>query len=319
MKKFGKFKLFGLLIFLSVALVFIGINLLDAQVEITGKVGKKPKEAEWNWKVLIPGANSSNNLYGYFDPLNIYEDKGAGDGIYVGVEKKGGGKRTETQFELAVFNNRGENGCDIPWSDELGDRKIGFQGIVITDYTDAETIDVEYPCFFPPTYPPYDCNDPDLGKPNRPDCMANFLNGYLHPYCDTSCGSHPECSYDYVYIVITVDYDVEKIGIKGSVPTTGVVWVKVINTYDLQDGCQYPHNISGVLRRDVSEEHINIVRNGDDEWTITVDGTFTFTEIYKGTWKGKGKGKKGGWEYKIPYWAQIPLTFETTWTREQVK
>lgn len=314
MNKFVKFKLFGLLIFLSAALAFVGINLLDAQVEITGKGPKKPKEAEWNWKVLIPGVLSGNNLYRYYPSQGgIYEDKGAGDGIYVGVEKKGGGKRIETQFELAVFNNRGEFGCHTDWQDGLGERKIGFQNIDIVTWWFADTAKDEYPCFFPTNFP-YDCaNDPANYLDKKPVCMANFLNG-LQPYCD---GPHPECSYDYVYIVITVDYDIEKI--EGSVPTTGVVWVKVINTFDLQDGCQYPHNISGVLRRDVSEGHINIVRNGDDEWTITVDGTFTFTEIYKGTWKGKGKGKKGGWEYKIPYWAQIPLTFETTWTREQVK
>ncbi len=320
MKQSRKIEFFGLLIFLSVALVFLGTSLLDAQVKITGKGGKKPKpeEPQYTWQVTIPGEDlaisSGYNLFGYFGQDNIYEDKGEGDGIGIVVEKIGRRGAVESQFRLGVFNNIDEFGQCVSWED--GPKKIGFQNIVPDDWRLADTAAEEYPCFFPPAYPPYPCNDPDHGKGDAPYCMAAFLNNNLQPYCDPLCG-HPECSYDYVEISIKVDCDFDNITQSDTIDTTGIVWIEVVNTYDLQTGCEYPHNISGdCIIEDIEDPDANIFigRTDVNTWTITVDGTFTFAEIYKGMFRGKGKR----WEYKIPYWAQIPLSFETTWTRHEV-
>ena len=333
MKKFGKLKLFGLVFILMGALIFVGVNLLEADKPADKppkpeKPGKKPGP-EYTWQVVIPGEASAiasrYNLFGLTpyesqDPNIvgfIYEDKGLGDGFYVEVKKKGGGKGAESQFRFGVFNNIGEYGCNTPWPDDLGDRKIGFQGIVITGVSFADTAGIEYPCFFPPTYSPdspYPCNDPAHGINSVPQCMADFLNYNLHPYCDPLCG-HPECSYEYVDIIITANCNFEDLRPGEVVTPLGVVRVEVNNTYDLQPGCDYPHNISGVLREgDFSEGDITIEKLVNvDAWKITVNSLFTFIEIYKG-----GYREGGGWEYKIPYWAKIPFTFKTTWIRKEV-
>ena len=112
-------------------------------------------------------------------------------------------------------------------------------------------------------------------------------------------------------ISIKVDCDFDNIT---QLDTTGIVWVRVINTFDLQSGCEYPHNISGNCSVEVPDGSIFVDRIDDNTWNIAVDGIFTFTESYMGSLRGKGKR----WEYKIPYWAQIPLRFDTTWTRQQV-
>jgi len=117
-----------------------------------------------------------------------------------------------------------------------------------------------------------------------------------------------------VDIIITVDYDIEKIEIEKeySVQPTGQVWVKVVNNYTLQTGCEDWHNVSGLLKRDNSEGCITVYRDSIDTWEVTIDGVFTFNEIYKGHWRNR-------WEYKIPYWAQTPLKFITKWTRQEIE
>lgn len=311
MKKFGNFKLFALVIILTGALVFVGINFLEAK-----KPDKPEPEPEYTWTVAIPGEDKAldpdynYNLFGLSNNESngdfIYEDQGEGDGIYVSVEKKKSGKAAVSLFRLGVFNNIDENGDCVGWGD--GPKKIGFQNITAEFLNFAPTVEEEYPCFFPPTYSPYPCDDPDHGIGNVPQCMVNFLTGFLHPYC---AGPHPECSYYCVEISIKVDCDFENI--TQITDTTGIVWIRVINTFDLQSGCEYPHNISGKHSVEVPDGSIKIMKSGDNTWNITVDGTFTFTEIYKSMFRGKGKR----WEYKIPYWAQIPLKFETTWTRSK--
>jgi len=330
MKKFGKLKLFGLVFILIGTLIFIGINSLEAKrpadkplkpdkPDKPGKPGKDPGP-EYTWQVVIPGETSAlasgYNLFGLTpyesqDPNIvgfIYEDKGLGDGFGVEVKKKGGRKGAESQFRLAVFNNIGEFGCNTPWPDGLGARKIGFQGINATLLNYAPTAAEEYPCFFPNNIP-YDCNSPESYLDSAPYCMADFLNGYLHPYCDPD----PDCSYEYVEIGITVNCNFEDIGPGEVVEPSGDVQIRIVNTFDLQEGCDYPHNISShLLEQYFSEGDIQIKKlDNVDAWEITVDALITFTEIYKGTWRNR-------WEWKIPYWAQIPLTFKTTWIRKEV-
>lgn len=330
MKKFGKLKLFGFVFILIGALIFIGTNSLEAtrpadKPPKPDKPGKPDKEPgpEYTWQVVIPGKASASasgyNLYGLtpyeIQDLNIvgfiYEDTGEGDGFYVEVKKKGGRKGAESQFRLAVFNNIGENGNCVGWDD--GPRKIGFQDISVTDVWFADTAAEEYPCFFPPASPPYFCDDPGQGMGSVPQCMAAFLqNPLLHPYCDPLCG-HPECSYEYVEIRITVNCNFEDIVPETPAYPSGDVQIRVVNTFDLQSGSEYPHNISShLLEQNFVKGDITIEKQVDvDAWEITVDALITFTEIYKGTWRNR-------WEWKIPYWAQIPLTFKTTWIRKEV-
>lgn len=327
MKKFGKLKLIGFVFILTGALIFIGINFLDAQVQITkGPKKPKPPKEEATWQVVIPGEASASelqyNLFGLtpFESQDqniagfIYEDKGEGDGFGVEVKKIGRGKRAESQFRLAVFNNIDEESgvCNPVWPDGFRDRKIGFRNIGVTDVWFADTAAFEYPCFFPSlTYPPYPKEVPDHGYGDAPDCLADFLNNYLHPYCDPDpTRGHPEYSYEYVDIIITVNCNFEDLVPGVPYEPSGDVQVRVVNTFDLQSGYDYPHNISSHL----SEGNIQIKKldNADvDAWEITVDALITFTEIYKGTLRNR-------WEYKIPYWAQIPLTFKTTWIRKEV-
>lgn len=313
MKNLGNLKVLGLVILLILALVFVGINSLEAKRgDKPDKPGKPDKGPQYTWQVTIPGVESRYNLFGYYPQEgNIYEDKGEGDGIGVVVEKKGGGGAVESQFRLGVFNNIDKNGDCVGWGD--GPKKIGFQNITATLLNFAPTVEEEYPCFFPPAYPPYHCDDPDHGIGNVPQCMVDFLDCWvepkiLHPYCD---GPHPESSYYYVEISIKVDCDFDNIT---QPDTTGIVWVRVVNTFDLQSGCEYPHNISGNCPVEVPDGSILINRTNENTWNIAVDGIFTFTEIYKGMFIGKGKR----WEYKIPYWTHIPLRFVTTWTRHEV-
>ena len=105
MKKFGKPKLFGLLVLFSAALVFVGINLLDAQVEIARK-GPKPRQG-LSWTVYIPAAGTDNNLYGYFPGnQNIYDDtEEESDGILIDVITSRGGNKAHTYLRLVVGNN----------------------------------------------------------------------------------------------------------------------------------------------------------------------------------------------------------------------
>ena len=93
MKKFGKLNLFSLVIILTVALVFVGINSIEAK-----KGGEKP-EPEWTWNVTIPGSQAIDefsipyncNLYGLPAPdSNTYKDEDAR--VNVIVENKKGGK-----------------------------------------------------------------------------------------------------------------------------------------------------------------------------------------------------------------------------------
>jgi len=66
MKRFGKLKLFGLVAFLTAALIFVGIDYLE---------GKKPPK--WEWKVGIPEETLATelecNLYGNSSDLSEEE------------------------------------------------------------------------------------------------------------------------------------------------------------------------------------------------------------------------------------------------------
>ena len=148
MKKFGKLKLFGLGIVLTIALVFMGISFLEA---------KKPQK--WTWSLKIPG--ESYNLFGY---QVVYENT---DNVRVGAKKYQGGPTTGYYLSLDIKNNQIDQECD----EKLTGEKIGFQNLDFTDWD----FDKGLYCYFPPS---------DICETNIPDCMMKcFLEQYPHPNC----------------------------------------------------------------------------------------------------------------------------------------
>jgi len=350
MKKLGKLKLFGLLIVLSAALVFVGVNFLqgDKPDKPLGKPDKPGKETEpeYTWNVTMPGSHTEEgvfcNLYGLpkKDADNTYLDED--DRVHVIVEKKKGGK--EYLLRLFIYHSVYEGVCEeLPYP-----HQIGFQYLDLVNVPHSQegyyVVPEEYPCFFP-NYKDYtrECYpdepqsvdwwlgsdvDPYMGR--VPGCMKHFLEGYPHPYCDIDCNiyenteepscetSCPNCIYRNIDIRITVDHNIEKMDVeeKYSVQPTAEVWVEVDNYNELQTGLEDWHNISGLLRWDDSVGCVTITRSGPDTWEIAVDTIenplFTFIEIYKGGWNNR-------WEYKIPYWTRTPFKFITTWTRQKIE
>jgi len=340
MKKLGKFKLFGLLIFLSVALVFVGINSLegtkpDKPPGKPDKPGKEP-EPEYTWNVTIPGFQATDqdgnlyNLYGL--PIeagdNTYRDEN--DRVHVIVEKKKGGK--EYLLRLFIYHSVYNAQCTpLPYPHQIGFQSLGLENVPHSGEGYWAKTD-EFPCFLP-NYYEYtgDCYpeklqdenwwldlDPVTGIVRVPGCMKHFLELYPHPYCDIECNiypctkSCPNCVYRNIDIRITVDHNIEKMGVGDTAHPTAEVWVEVDNYNELQTGLEDWHNISGLLRRDGSTGFITITRSEIDTWEVTVDTDvdprFTFIEI----WHER-------WEYKIPYWTRTPFKFITTWTRQEVE
>jgi hypothetical protein len=347
MKKFGKLKLFGLLIFLSVALVFVGVNFLggdkpDKPPGKPDKPGEEP-EPEYTWNVTMPGSHAKDqddNLYNHNlfglpdeDADNTYRDEN--DRVHVIVEKKKRGK--EYLLRLFIYHSVYDAQC----IDLLYSHQIGFQYLDLVNVPHSQegyyVVPEEYPCFFP-NY--YQYNTPDcypegiqtegfwLGYDDNPrtgkvpGCMKHFLEVYPHPYCNIDCNIYPcttdcpNCVYRNIDIRITVDHDIEKMGVGEIAHPTAEVWVEVDNYNELQTGLEDWHNISGLLRRDDSVGCVTITRSGPDTWEIAVDTIenplFTFIEIYKGGWNNR-------WEYKIPYWTRTPFKFMTTWTRQEIE
>lgn len=340
MKKFGKLNLLALVILLMMALVFVGINSLEAQ-KGGKKPDKKPKPGpEWTWNVTIPGIQAIDqdykpyNLYGLpYPDSNTYKDEN--DRVYVIVEKKKGGK--EYLLRLFIYHSVYEGICeDLSYPHQIGFQKLDLVNVPHSGEGYWAKTD-EFPCYFP-NYKVYDreCypegvqpvdfwlgdEKPDDHRIGRvPGCMKDFLENYPHPYCDINCDIYenteepsceticPNCVYRNIDIFITVDQDIEKMGVGEIAHPTAEVWIEVENNYDIQTGLEDWHNISGLLRPDDSTGCITITRSARDTWEIIVDTRvdplFTFIEI----WHER-------WEYKIPYWTHTPFKFITTWTRQ---
>ena len=175
MKKSGKFRLFGLLIFLSVALVFVGDNILE------GRRGDKPPGVEWS--VTIP-------LKDFVSPWgSVYNLYGTNGGVYYDDSTHvlaGGNKGRRNHpdypyhvFELTLCNTNSwgdscteEGECYIP-----GDYTVGFQNIGINPESVVYFPDEGDTCHFPPMTWPY----PACWGGLEPSCMECFLNNREHP------------------------------------------------------------------------------------------------------------------------------------------
>lgn len=260
MKDLGKFRLFGLLIFLSLVLVFAGVNFLEGK-RPAKKPGKKPPK--WEWKVGIPNESEAEtlgcNLYGNNE---IYENNNFVDVDFWTSEDKDTGEFHST-FSLKIENT--EKGISsFPGNYSIGFREVMFRGCKSYCFLGGTG-----PCLswvFPNySFPPagVDCCEVD--------CSGTGSFGYLvmKEFMETS--AHPRDGYDHFSLRFWVNKDIEAIGIGGSWGGEGYMWrMNVWNTDDtLLSGDEKYHNI--ICQYSIPLEGVLVERLGENEWKITVD------------------------------------------------
>lgn len=317
MKDLGKFKLFGLLIFLSLVLIFVGIDYLE---------GKKPPK--WEWKVGIPNfteaLSEGLNVYGN-SPVNsgsyaVYEENDYVDMTFNSSEDSNTGGFTYRLW-LKIYNtNR-----DI---DEPGDYTIGFHNLAFgPGGTYCEHFyEGEEPCplcccgVFPPYLDCVPCYNE--GGCTGSNCLEPFMNGYNHP------------SWGYEFVVMRMyiycDHELEP---GESATTEARMWQFDIRntTAPLPNGNDDYHNIYHPYN-DRLLEGVAIERSGDgNTWTVFVnqdgsdselypekDKSFLFREFYyQGVYREKGKSGKYvlDSEDRNVLGARTPFKFISRWTR----
>jgi hypothetical protein len=338
MKRFGKLKLFGLVAFLTAALIFVGIDYLE---------GKKPPK--WEWKVGIPdielaGQEDFNcNLYGHSPTANkdsegyiAYEKNDFVDVEYWTSEDKDTGEIHST-FSLKLENT--EKGI----SDDPGDYSIGFRDLQFTGCKTYCSQGGEGPCRSW-VFPNYSLT------PAGVDCCTPYCCGRIDPA--TGCYSdgfkymqefmeeynHPSFGYNDFSLRIIVYCDIEDIEQDDPVTVDGYMWhLNVSNTGDtLLSGDEKYHNI--VCAYWILLEDVLVERTGENEWKITVDqcgfndpgenncaskyghtGRYiVFYEYYnQGIEKPIGKSGKSkiDSEKRWALGAATPFKFITKWTR----
>ncbi len=144
---FNNSKRWGLVVPLMAALVFMGINSLDA---------KKP--VKYDWAVTIP--NESINLWGYLGENP--SEKLSGDNVKVGVKKYKGALATGYYFALTLEND----------PEVTNPSQVGFQVLNL-----SQSKCQDFCCYFP--------DDLCLDSIDESEiCMQQFLENQLHPACD---------------------------------------------------------------------------------------------------------------------------------------
>ncbi len=339
MKRFGKLKLFGLVAFLTAALIFVGIDYLE---------GKKPPK--WEWKVGIPdetlaGREDFNcNLYGHSPTANedlegyiAYEKNDFVDVEYWTSEDKDTGEIHST-FSLELENTEKDNPMGT------GDYSIGFRDLQFTGCKTYCSQGGEGTCRCW-VFPNYSLTGVDCCTPN---CC-----GRIDPNAEPPCNSdgfevmkdfmednaHPSFGYDHFSLRIIAYCDVEAIALDESVKVDGYMWrINVWNTGDtLLEGNEDYHNI--VCAYWILLEDVLVKRSGENEWIITVDqcgfhnpdggnscfskyghsGRYiVFWEYYnQGIEKPIGKSGKSkiDSEKRWALGAATPFKFITKWTR----
>jgi len=301
MKKLGKFKLFGLLIFLSVALVFVGGNFLE---------GKRPVPQEW-W-VTIPTYEKGYNLYGIgFNNDGYYED----DSKNVLVSG-GSGLRKHPDYPYHVFiltlvNTKSwgdsctqADGYPIP-----GDYTVGFQDINITDV-------IGYPdegltCLFPPA-----CWEaPELL------CMECFLNNGEHPSSWECDGGENRC-YMGAYIKMYVYDDISNYPMGVPQEAEMSLYISVYTGIVAPEGEDFYHNIE-IHKPENVDYWAWVTRVDEDSWKIVFDLALQeepwieFRETHN-VGEAKPKGKSGKYQYDDEERTTMIATadqfsFEITW------
>jgi hypothetical protein len=335
MKKLGKFKLFILLIFLSVALVFVGVNFVEA--DKPDNPGKKPPK--WEWKVEIPNEDEAVangcNLYGNNE---IFENNEFVEVEYWTYEDTDI-PEFNSVFSLKIRNTEKDSSMDP------GYYSIGFR--------DLQFIGCKSYCFLGGEGPCRCWVFPNSPYPEGVDCSADGNCELINCCGPTSeCGSdgfwvmedfmedyaHPCYGYELFGLRFWVNTDVEAIEIGDTWEGEGYLWwLNIWNTSDiLLDGNEKYHNI--VPQSSLPLEGAKVYRSGENEWVITVDQCGQYFEggecppsahghsgryiafwetYYQGIEKPIGKSGKSKIESQTrrALGAATPFKFITKWTR----
>lgn len=282
MKKFGKLKLLGLVAILTGALIFMGINYLEA---------KKPSSRVEKWMAEVSILDGQySNLFG---DGTFYENN---EFVQVTISKNVHRKRgLYYSFWLAIKNDKIE-------SDDPGSRWIGFQDVSFdNDYSSYPEENPGTSCILP---------GDECVLSGAPYCMECFLNN--------NC--HPSWGYWRVFIHFTIFYDIESLSWPGgSEVLTGSpssVHISICNDYPIipigsEDIYHEVFCFDGI-------ENLTITRTGENAWTLELDQPLTFREEYfEECTMGKGKGRKPGRAFRTPIIATTLnyFKFQATWTR----
>lgn len=325
MKKLGKSKVFVLLIFLSVALVFIGINLLEA---------KKPPK--WNWKVGIPNEPLAQfegcNLYG-----NPHGNQVPGDQGYITYENS---DFVELEFWTSEDRDTGEFHSVFSLkientekdTEDPGYYTIGFRDVWFSGCKSYCSLGGDGPCkcWVLPNYglSGVGCCVPDCNGPGSGGfwVMQQFMQD----------SAHPRNGYDHFGLRFWVNKDIEDIEVDDTWTGEGYMWwLNLWNTGEtLIEGNEDYHNI--VCDYTIPLEGVQVYRLGEDEWIITMDqcgpegrdcepsmhghsGRYIvfWESYYQGIEKQKGKSGKTyiDSERRRALGGATKFKFQTKWTR----
>ncbi len=254
---------------------------------------------QWTWTVEIPADGS--NLHG--EPAGDIYTHGCADGGCVDV-KVTRENANSYRFDFVIENGAG--------------RYVGLQDITLNEIVFGDdpgaghlpTIGCDNapnPCCEYPYPDPASCQN---------ECTSRFQN-FLHRQ-----DLHPACEYEYFYLSITVDRDIESVKTDdGEVQTQGYVWFKMSSTdVILENWDDAFHNMSA--RPSTSSIPLTISRIDNYSWLIQgdldylgeSDGDYMrYHEIYN----GKFRGKKS--EYKVPIFAKGEFRFQTIWERHPIE
>jgi hypothetical protein len=297
MKKLGKFKLFGLLIFLSVALVFVGVNFLE------GKKGKMPPV---EWWATIPTYEIADeegyNLYGIgIEGDGYYED----DSTHVFVSG-GSGLRKHPDYPYHVFifmlNNNKSWGDSCPEDGEYyipGDYTVGFQNISIDPLSVVVYPNEGSTCRFPPLTTP----EPACWGGEDPSCMECFLNNWEHP-SSWECVDGENRGYMGAYFKIKVFDEIWNYPMGVPIEAEMSLYISVYTGRWTPWGEDFYHDIEIHIPR--GNNYMAEVTRLDKGWKIvsippSLTGLVEFRETYKellGELKPKGKSGNYHNEYE---------------------
>ena len=324
MRKFQSFRLFGLVIFLTVVLVFVGINLLEA---------KKPPK--WDWKIEIPTSETASSLL-----CNVYGNSPAIDDGYAVFEKN---DFVQMDVQRHEDNETGDIIYHVylrVYSNNEG-YSIGLQNLEFIGCRIGSGCEDPWCCVFPPAELPVYMPCSGL------NCFGVDGTGYLCMQ-DFMENDHPNFGYDVIAMRMYIFCDIENEQVLppgGSITADGQMWsFDIWNTEaPLINGNEEYHNIvCKYLHYDYDEgvnnlEDVEIRRSEDgNTWTVFVnqDGSQSnyypdldykllgFRESYqKAVKKYKGKSGKYVWDSEdcTALGARTIFKFESKWTRFATK